>query len=130
MREFKAYMQPVFDTAIRRAAQELFEAAPVKREVRGAVFMLDNPESVVLREVDIRFADGGRFRLAVSDAAVRPPFEWLMEITSEIGESDYIKHYLVREHDIVLAQRKVLTPLDDREAEVLLADLRTARQAL
>lgn len=109
----------------------MFDAVPVKREVPGEKFAMDEaPQAIVLREVDIQLGDGERLRIAVSDPAARPPFEWLMEITSEIGESDYIKHYLVRDHDIVLAQRKVLTPIDDHEAQIILADLATARRAL
>jgi hypothetical protein len=53
-----------------------------------------------------------------------------MERSSDVGEADYFKHYLVRAHDIVLAQRKVLTPLDAEEAGVLRGDLDAALKFL
>jgi len=45
-----------------------------------------------------------------------------------VGETDYFKHYLVREYDIFLAQRKILTPIAGVEAEVIRGDLAAARR--
>jgi hypothetical protein len=88
--------------------------------------MEEKPDQVVAREVDLR-SGPNRLRIAATESSARPPFQWLLEITSDMGEADYFKHYLVREDDIVLAQRKVLTPLDDKEAEVVLSDLQAAQ---
>ncbi len=111
---------------IMKMARALYDTVPVKREVRAKEFAMDEkPDEVVVREVDLRSGEN-RLRVAVTAPEARPPFEWLMEITSDIGEADYFRHYLIREHDIVLAQRKVLTPLDDTEAERIIEDLRTA----
>jgi hypothetical protein len=111
-------------------AQAVFDAAEPKRAVKAVDFAMDGPpDRVVVHEVDVR-GDSGRLRVAATEASARPPFEWLLEITSDVGETDYFKHYLVREHDVVLAQRKVLTPLDAAEAAVVLADLRTAQSWL
>ena len=44
-------------------------------------------------------------------------------MTSEINEGDYLKHYLIRDNDMVLAHRKVLTEVDNDEAELLIGDL-------
>jgi hypothetical protein len=104
--------------------------AEPKRDVRASDFaMEENPDRVVVREVDLRNGDE-RLRVAVTDPGARPPFEWLLEITSDVGEADYFKHWLVREHDVVLAQRKVLTPVDDAEADLILSDLSTAKSWL
>jgi hypothetical protein len=107
-------------------AQGIFDKSPTKRSVKAREFaMEDNPDVVVATEVDIRW-DGERLRIAATEASARPPFEWLMEITSNVGEADYFKHYLVREEDVVLAQRKVLTPIDAVEANIIIHDLQVA----
>lgn len=126
MREFG----PAIDEGVRgeilRLAQSLFDRAEPKRAVRAKEFAMDdNPEQVVVHEVDLH-GESGRLRIAVTEADARPPFEWLLEITSDVGEADYFKHYLVREHDVVLAQRKVLTPVDAEEAKSILDDLGVA----
>lgn len=113
-------------TEILKIARSLYDSAPVKREVRAKDFAMDgDQERVVAHEVDLRH-EGERLRVAVTEPSARPPFEWLLEITSDVGEADYFKHYLIREHDVVLAQRKVLTPIDQQEADLILSDLQTA----
>jgi hypothetical protein len=130
MREFG----PVIDAQVRQQilnlAKSIFDRVEPKRDVKAGDFaMEENPDQVVVHEVDLRGGDE-RLRVAMTEPAARPPFEWLLEITSDVGESEYFKHYLVREHDVVLAQRKVLTPVDAQEAELILADLRTAESWL
>ena len=71
-----------------------------------------------------------RGEIAATLPNARPPFDWLMEITSELGVADYFKHYLIRENDIVLAHRKTLTPIDDLEAKIILADLAAVKKSL
>lgn len=111
-------------------AEEIFDKATPKRTVLARDFaMEEDPDQEVVDEVDLRH-EGERLRIAVTRAAARPPFEWLWEITSDIGETDYFKHYLIRDDDVVLAQRKVLTPLDAVEAEVVMGDLKTAQSWL
>jgi hypothetical protein len=88
-----------------------------------------DPARIVVKEIELKW-DGERLRVGNTLPDVRPPFEWIYEISSDVGEADYFKHYLVREHDIVLAQRKVLTPLDAEEAEILRADLQAALESL
>jgi hypothetical protein len=87
------------------------------------------PALIVVKEVEYKW-DGERLRVAMTVPGVRPPFEWLYEVSSDVGESDYFKHYLVRESDIVLAQRKVLTVIDEVEADILMSDLRAALSSL
>jgi hypothetical protein len=112
------------------AAREIYDRAEPKRAVKATEFAMDDePDKVVVHEVDVRFGED-RLRVAVTEESARPPFEWQLEITSDVGNADYFKHYLVRDHDVVLAQRKVLTPLDEPEADLVLADLEAARQAL
>lgn len=111
-------------------AKSIFANAEPKRAVTAKEFaMEEQPDKVVAREVDLR-SGADRLRIAATEPSARPPFQWLLEITSDVGEADYFKHYLIREDDIVLAQRKVLTPLDAEEAEVVLADLQAARSWL
>jgi hypothetical protein len=131
MREFGPAIDRRLYDAVTRAALELYEVAPKPREVTAAAFAMEggDPDRVVVTEALVKLEDG-RVRVAQTKPAERPPFEWLIEITSDIGETDYFKHYLVRENDIVLAQRKVLTPIDEAEAAIILADLTAARAAL
>jgi hypothetical protein len=130
MREFGAPVGADLRTRILDAARALFEAAGRKRDVPAGEFAMDgDPKRVVVHEADVRW-DAGRLRVAKTEPSARPPFEWLYEITSDVGEADYFKHYLVREDDVVLAQRKVLTPVDDEEAQLILSDLREAHTAL
>jgi hypothetical protein len=130
VREFGKPVGEAMRDKILEAARKIYDRAEPKRDVKAAEFAMDDePEKVVVHEVDVRFGDD-RLRVAVTEEAARPPFEWQLEITSDVGEADYFKHYLVRDHDVVLAQRKVLTPIDEREAKLVLADLEAARQAL
>jgi len=111
-------------------AVSIFSLSGSKRAVRAREFaMEDEPERVVASEVDVRWGSE-RLRIAATEPDARPPFEWIWEITSNVGESDYFKHYLVREEDVVLAQRKVLTPIDAAEARIIMHDLRLAQSHL
>lgn len=126
MRDFGAPIDEATYREIVTLAQGLFDRTEPKRAVRASDFAMDEePDRVVVHEIDLK-SEGQRLRIAATEANARPPFEWLLEITSDIGESDYFKHYLVRESDIVLAQRKILTPLDAEEAQLVIADLKEA----
>lgn len=117
---------------ITAAAQRVFAAAPSRRMLLAGAFALDGDEDrVVATEAEVRWPEG-RLRVAHSRPEERPPFEWVYEITSNIDEDavDYFKHYLIRDNDIVLAQRKVLTPIDDEEARIILDDLALAEAAI
>lgn len=130
MREFGPAVGPEERAEILALAEAIFREVEPKRTVLARDFaMEENPDQEVVDEVDLRY-EGERLRIAVTRTEARPPFEWLLEITSDIGESDYFKHYLIREDDVVLAQRKVLTPLDAEEAALVLGDLRTAQSWL
>lgn len=127
MRNFGMPVGPDVKERVAALAKSIFAAAEPKRAVTAREFaMEEQPDQVVAREVDLR-SGANRLRIAATEPTARPPFQWLLEITSDVGEADYFKHYLIREDDIVLAQRKVLTPLDAEEAEVVLADLRAAQ---
>jgi hypothetical protein len=130
MRDFGQPVGAEMRTEILELAQEIFREAEPKRTVRARDFaMEENPDQEVVDEVDLRH-DHERLRIALTRPEARPPFEWLLEITSDIGESEYFKHYLIRDHDVVLAQRKVLTPVDAEEAALILSDLRTVQDWL
>jgi len=112
------------------AAEAFFEAASAKRDVRASDFAMELlGDPVLTRESEVKWPEG-RMRVAKTLPEGRPPFEWLIEITANIDEGDYFKHYLVREDDIVLAQRRVLTPIDEVEAKIILKDLAEAQRAL
>jgi hypothetical protein len=131
MRDFGQPVGPEVRAEIMALAQAIFNLAEPKREVRASEFaMEEHPDRVVVDEVDLKH-EGERLRIAITKPEARPPFEWLLEITSDVGESlDYFKHYLIRDDDVVLAQRKVLTPIDASEAELVMRDLRTAQSWL
>lgn len=107
-------------------AGAVLEAAPKRRQLKAGDFMFDGDASRVVAEEVTLDTPEGRIRVAYSQPKERPPFEWQWEITSDIGEADFFKHYLVRDDDVVLAQKKVLTPIDDFHAGVLIGDLRAA----
>jgi hypothetical protein len=130
MREFGKPAGSGAREEILKLAQSVFDRAGEKRAVRAKEFaMEEDPERVVVHEVDLK-REGERLRVAVTEPDARPPFEWLLEITSDVGQSDYFKHYLVTRDEVVLAQRKVLTPIDQQEADLILADLQTAERWL
>ena len=129
MRDFGAPVSEKIRLELMVLIDRLYASAPAKREVTAGEFaMEENPERIVVREIDLKW-DGQRIRIGRTLDEARPPFEWVYEISSDMGESEYFKHYLVRENDIVLAQRKVLTVIDDEEAAILRADLEEALQA-
>lgn len=130
MRDFGPPIGRDQDNQIREAVTRLFGRLAPYRELHGRDYAMDDEALLVINEGALDFAGGGRYRLAATTPEARPPFEWLYEITADIGESDYIKHYLVRDDDIVLAQRKVLTPIDEVEAKIILADIATAEAEL
>lgn len=130
MRDFGAPAGAHWRTKIVEEAQAVFMAAQTRQDRRAAEFAMDgDPERTVATEAEVVW-DEGRMRVAISRPSERPPFEWEMEITSEIDEADYFKHYLVREDDVVLAQRKILTEIDEAEAKLIIKDLNTARRVL
>jgi hypothetical protein len=127
MREFGEPVGDDMREEIMKLAQKFYDTAPKRRDVTAEAFAMEgDPARVVVHEAEIKTKDGERMRVAATEPTARPPFEWLLEITSDVGEADYFKHYLIREHDVVLAQRKVLTPIDSAEADLVLEDLRTA----
>jgi hypothetical protein len=126
MRDFGRPIGDERRTELVALMKQIFESGDTKRSVTAGDFsMEDNPERVVVKEVEVKW-DGERLRVARTEEDARPPFEWLYEVSSDVGDTDYFKHYLARAEDIVLAQRKVLTVIDEPEAEVLEADLRAA----
>jgi hypothetical protein len=123
MRDFAAPIGRKRYDEIVSKAQALFDQAPRVREVKASDFAMEiDGDPVVVHEAQLK-SEAGRLRIAKTQAEARPPFEWFMEITSDVGEADYFKHYLIREDDIVLAQRKELTPIDEPEAALILHDL-------
>jgi hypothetical protein len=129
MREFGAPIGPETRQELMTLIERVYGSVPAKREVTAGEFaMEEQPERIVVREVDIKW-DGERLRVGMTLGEARPPFEWIYEISSDVGESEYFKHYLVRADDIVLAQRKLLTVIDDEEAGILRADLEAALQS-
>ena len=128
MREFGQVVTIELDSRIRREALDLFELMPGKTAVLGDALAMDEADLLVLEAAEVLDEYGNKFKLSVTQAKARPPFEWLIEISSDLGESEYFKHYLVRDNDIVLAQRKILTPIDIIEADIILADLAEARE--
>ena len=107
---------------IRERIEALYADKSLWRDIPGSDFVMEPGDVTVVQELDV-MTDQGRFRLAATLPTARPPFEWLFEITSEINTGTAMRHYLVREADIVVAERRTLTPLDDEEANIILDDL-------
>lgn len=130
MRVFGSPISSQRDAALRVTLAELFEELPDLREIRGGDYAMEPADQVVIHERSVKLPDGQRYRLARTMPEARPPFEWIYEVSSDINEIDYFKHYLVRDNDIVFAMRKELTPIDEIEAQIIEADVATLRLAM
>lgn len=130
MRNFSPPVRPELREQIVDLVQQIIAIAPKTKQQFGRDLIMDDTELLVSESARITFDDGAVISLAQSTPAARPPFEWLVEITSELEASDYLKHYLVRQDDMVLAHRKVITEVDDQEAEALVADLKLTLESL
>jgi hypothetical protein len=125
MREFNPPVRAELRQAVIDLVEEILDLAPKIKWQHGRDLAMDDEEAVVSRSTRIDLGEEvGEVTVAASEASARPPFEWLVEVTADINERGYLKHYLVRDNDVVLAHRKVLTEIDDAEAELLIADLR------
>jgi hypothetical protein len=100
--------RPEWERQIRAQVEALY-AKGGWRDILGGDFVMEPADAVVVQEA--------------TKPTARPPFEWLFEITSEINTGTAMRHYLLREEDIVLAERRTLTPIDEAEAQVILDDL-------
>jgi hypothetical protein len=130
-REFSPPVAPELRQRIIELVVAILEHAPKVKRLYGRDFAMDDEEALVGRSTKLDLGDEmGTLSVAQSEAGTEPPFEWLVEVTSEINPSDYLKHYLVRDSDIVLAHRKVLTEVDDQEAKSLIVDLEQALATL
>lgn len=129
MRPFGNPVSPSLREQVLAEVTRLVAAFPSSRELKAGEYVLEPADEVVLDVATIT-TGVGMVKLHVCRPGWAPPFEWLAEITSEIPGTDYLKHYLVREQDIVLAQRKELSVIDDEEAGLILADLEIAAQTL
>ncbi len=117
---------------LEKSIRERVEALYAKggwRNVLGAEFVMEPADAVVIHELDV-MTEQGRFRLAATMPEARPPFEWLFEITSEINTGTAMRHYLLLEKEIVVAERRTLTPLEAEDAELILSDLSLVESTL
>ena len=131
MREFNPPVSLALRQRIIELVFDVLDRAPKVKRLYGRDLAMDEEDAFVGRSARVDLGEEiGILSLAQSEPSARPPFEWIVEVTSEIGESDYLRHYLIRENDMVLAHRKVLTEVDDREAEGVITDLKTALAAL
>ena len=131
LREFSPPVAADLRQHIVELVNDILECAPKVKSQYGRDMAMDDADMLVSRSVKIDLGESEDvISLAQSEPSARPPFEWLVEVTSEIGESDYLRHYLIRDHDMVLAHRKVLTEVDDQEAKNLIDDLKTTLAAL
>lgn len=131
LRSFTPPVQPELRETIIELVGQIIASAPKVKQQFGRDLAMDQLDLLVSESTKISFGDGqGMVNVAQSMAAARPPFEWIVEITSEIRDSDYLKHYLVRDNDVVLAHRKVLTEVDNQEAEELIDDLQQTLEYL
>lgn len=124
--------QPVSEDLRRQVLDEitrLVKTSPAANAVRAEDYVLEPADAIVLDHALIQTEEGD-VDLNVTRDGWSPPFEWLAEVTSSLPGADYLKHYLVRESDIVLAHRRELTVIDDAEARRIMEDLAAAAQTL
>jgi hypothetical protein len=125
MPEFTGSLSPAHHARVLELTASVLATAPDVEAVTGESYAMEPADAVVLHQVDLNL-DEGRLRVGMTKTSARPPFEWLAEITSDMGESAYWRHYLVRETDIVLALRRDLTPINDVEAQTIISELESA----
>jgi hypothetical protein len=130
MRSFGQALSSARTAEITALIAELYALLPLRREVLGAEYMMEPADAVVIQVGELKVKNGPRLRIGATQPAVRPPFEWLYELTSDVTPADYFKHYLVLEDQIVLAHLKVLTPIDDAEGDLIMSDLLMAREVI
>jgi hypothetical protein len=131
MREFDPPVSPELRQQIIDLVVEILERASKVKPLYGRDFAMDAADAYVGARANLDLGEEiGSISLAQAEPGTEPPFEWIVEVTSEIGESEYLRHYLVRENDVVLAHRKVLTEVDDKEATSLIDDLKMALATL
>ena len=126
MRDFGDPISRERTAEIVAAIEALYEQLPIRKDVLGADYQMEPSGNVVIRVREVGKKPNPRLRIGATDPSARPPFEWLYELTSDATEAEYFKHYLVLEDEIVLAHLKVLTPIDEAEAQVILDDLGVA----
>jgi hypothetical protein len=129
MPTFSGSLAPANHARVVELVVELLAKAPEVEEVTGVSYAMEPADQVVIRRIDLVLGEG-RLRVGMTESSVRPPFEWLAEITSDIGTSEYWKHYLVRESDLVLAQRRDLTVINDAEAGMIIGELELALKSI
>jgi hypothetical protein len=126
MRNFNPPVQLELRNEIINLVIQILLLAPKIKQQFGSDLAMDDEDEVVCEYTKIDMGDDiGVITVAKSKEYARPPFEWIVEVTSEIGESEYFRHYLIRDDDMVLAQRKVITEVDDEEARLLIIDLKS-----
>jgi hypothetical protein len=129
--EFEPPVAPELRQRIIELVAAILDRAPKVKTLYGRDLAMDEEDAVVGRSAKLDLGEEvGTVSVAESEPSARPPFEWIVEVTSEINSVDYLKHYLVRDDDMMLAHRKVLTEVGDREAKLLIIDLEQALASL
>ena len=130
MREFGEPISTGRQQELKAAIAEVFELLPLRKDILGVDYLMEPNDAVVIRVGELKIKDGPRVRIGATEASARPPFEWYYELTSSATPADYFKHYLVMDDQIVLAHLKVLTPIDEVEAQVVMGDLAVTKELL
>ncbi len=130
MRPFGPPLSAQRSAEVAAAIAAVYPRLPLRREVLGADYMMEPADAVVINVGELKIKNGPRLRIGQTVPTARPPFEWFYELTSDVTPADYFKHYLVLEDQIVLAHLKVLTPIDEPEAALIMSDLATASRLL
>ncbi|MBW4061997.1 hypothetical protein HJC99_05495 [Candidatus Saccharibacteria bacterium] len=130
MRSFGAPISRDRIAEITAAIAEIAPRLPLHRDVTGADYLMEPDDMVVIHLAELNIKKGPRLRIGATMPEARPPFDWLYELSSDVTPADYFKHYLVLDDQIVLAHLKVLTPIDDVEADLIMADLAVASELL
>jgi hypothetical protein len=129
MPEFGQPVSEELRLEVLEAIKRLISDCPTANVVRADDYVLEPADAIVIDHAVIHTEDGD-VDLNLCRPEWYPPFEWLAEVTSDLPGADYLKHYLIRDKDIVLAHRRDLTVIDDAEAELILADLQIAAVSL
>jgi hypothetical protein len=88
------------------------------QNIYGREYMGYDPDVILIRAVQFEQPQA-LYRLAVTEEAARPDFEWLAEVTITESETGTLRHYLVRSQDVVETYgRKVLEVTPEQAAEL------------
>jgi hypothetical protein len=108
--------------AVTEAALKFLNNHPSAKVITGADFGIEPADMIVAHSGKTSWGEGEFLKVNATTAEARPPFEWLIEVSTDDG-----LHYLLfQDKRLMRAVRKELFVVPDDEAEKLLELIKQA----